>query len=290
MYRQGITHIHRSAVIIAIDGSLSMQDYTHLHGTQMRKMDAATLIANFAIDELVVRATRANQVRDYYDIAVIYYSGDGVETVIGNENGDFIEIKPLVEQMPQPTIYHIIQQDSNNEQRTTPLTLHEWVRPKACGSTPMYEALAQIKSMLRDWCDNPHNKDSFPPLVINISDGGCNDADDSEILNLSEEIRELHTTDGNCIFVNIHLATDDAKQNHSLIFPTFEELIADDQEGLTLYKMSSTLPAELEMVIHELTGHKSNQPCKCFARNASICEVLAMADIGTEGCQGIKYR
>ena len=290
MYQQSINHIHRSAVVIAIDCSLSMLSYTHLHGSRMRKIDAATLIANYAIDELVARATRGNEVRNYYDIAVISYSGDGVETIIGNEYGEFIDIKPLVEHTPQPTLYTIEQQDSKGELKTTPITLHEWVKPKACGDTPMYEALISIKNLLSDWCDNPHNRESFPPLVINISDGGYSDADENEILDIARDIQELSTADGSTLFVNIHLATESDNTNHCLVFATDSDMISMDEEDALLYKMSSILPSELERVITELTGRKRRTLFRCFARNASICEVLAMADIGTEGCHGIKYR
>lgn len=289
MYQRGITHLNRSAVIIAIDCSLSMQDWCYLHNTRMRKMEAASLIANFALDELVVRATRGNEIRNYYDIAVLGYSGDGVEMLIGNENGHMTDIKSLIESMPQPTCYNIVQQDSNGKSIAAPITLHEWVKPKACGSSPMYEALIQIKSMLTDWCDNPHNKDCFPPIVINISDGGCNDADYDDVLDIATDIKELHTSDGSTIFVNIYLSSDGDGKNNNLIFPCDDEITDDDEESL-LYNMSSHLPKELEHVIYELCRHKCKKTCRCFARNASICEVLALADIGTEGCMGIKYR
>lgn len=290
MYQQSITHIHRTAVIIAIDCSLSMQNWTHLHHTRMRKMEAAALIANFAIDEIAVRATRGNEVRNYYDVAVIGYSGDGAEVIIGNEYNHLTDIKTLFERTPQPVCYNIEQYDCNGERVTTPITLHEWVKPKACGSTPMYEALTLSKSLISDWCDNPHNRISTPPLIINISDGGCSDADNDDIIDIAKDIQEIGTLDGATLLVNIYLATEGNNDNKSIVFPSLEEYSSDDQEELLLYNISSTLPQELEPILHKLTGYKRDGWCKCFARNASICEILAMADIGTEGCHGIKYR
>ena len=55
------------------------------YNTRMRKMEAAALIANFAIDELVMRTTRAGDIRDYYDIAVFRYLDDGIEPIIASE-------------------------------------------------------------------------------------------------------------------------------------------------------------------------------------------------------------
>lgn len=255
----------------------------------MRKMEAASLIANFAIDELLVRASRANEVRNYYDIAVVGYSGDGVEMIIGDENDSLTDIKSLMERRPQPRRYNIIQQDTDGNMVSAPITLHEWVEPKACGSSPMYEALIQIKRLIADWCDNPHHRYCFPPLVINISDGGCSDAEYDELIDIAKDIRELHTADGSTLFVNIYLSTECDNENHSIIFPSTDEIIEDENESL-LYQMSSPLPKELEHVIFELRGGDSPKSCKCFARNAPICEVFALADIGTEGCIGIKYR
>jgi hypothetical protein len=289
MYQQSITHINRTAIVIAIDSSISMQEWTTLHNTPMRKMEAASIIANFIIDELTLRTTRGEEVRNYYDIMVIAYSGDGVEVVVGDEHGGMIGISHLVENTPQPKCYHINQECNQERGISTPITLHEWVSPKACGTTPIYEAFSHIKRVLSDWCDNPHNRDSFPPLVINISDGGCNDADYNDIVDIAKDIKELHTFDGSTLFVNIYLATDEGQNNCSLVFPEEEETIADEQERL-LYEMSSTLPEELEHVIYELSRHKCHRARKCFARNASICEVLAFANIGTEGCMGIKHR
>ena len=158
----------------------------------MRKMEAASLIANFAIDELLVRASRANEVRNYYDIAVVGYSGDGVEMIIGDENDSLTDIKSLMERRPQPRRYNIIQQDTDGNMVSAPITLHEWVEPKACGSSPMYEALIQVKRLIADWCDNPHHRYCFPPLVINISDGGCSDAEYDELIDIAKDISRFN--------------------------------------------------------------------------------------------------
>lgn len=290
MYQQSITHLNRSAVIIAIDCSVSMQSWTYLRHTRMRKMEAAALITNYTIDEIVVRATRGNEIRNYYDIAVVGYSGDGVEVIIGDHSDNLVDIKSLFEVMPQPSCYQITQQNSKGEAITTPLTLHEWVKPKACGTTPLYEALILIKSMLSDWCNNPHNRHSFPPLVINISDGCCSDGDYNEVVEIAKDIQVLRTTDGTTTFVNILLTTDREIREEPLMFPSLDEFTPSTDEEQLLHEMSSILPSELDDALCKLTGYKSNKTRKCFARNASICEILAMADIGTEGCQGIKYR
>ena len=176
MYQRTITRMSRSAVVIAIDGSVSMQEWTMLYNTRMRKMEAAALIANFAIDELVMRSTRAGDIRDYYDIAVFRYSDDGIEPIIASEDNSMVHINSLHEAIPQPVCYNIVHEEEDGTQSIIPITLHEWVRPKAYGIAPMYEALVHIKGLISKWCNDTFNRRSFPPIVINITDGCCSNA------------------------------------------------------------------------------------------------------------------
>lgn len=271
----------RSAIIIAIDGSISMQEWTTLFNTRMRKMEAAALIANFAIDELVIRSTRAGNLRDYYDITLFRYSGEGIEPIIASEDNNMVHINTLSESIPQPVCYNIVQEEEDGTYSTIPLTLNEWVTPKAYGIAPMYEAMVHIKDILTRWRDDTFNLRSFPPIVINIMDGCCSDAEERELIDIAEQIKSICTHDGNTLLVNIHLANElDAMQ--SIVFPTLSDNFSSDHDSQMLYDMSSILPDELKYTIMDIIGSDRHSPRKCFARNASICEILTMTDIGTE--------
>ena len=76
MYTQSITRTHRTAIILAIDGSGSMAEKIRFRNRQMTKAEAVATITNDMLFELIERARRSDGVRDYYDIAVIGYSGD----------------------------------------------------------------------------------------------------------------------------------------------------------------------------------------------------------------------
>lgn len=286
MYERSITRNTRAAIIIAIDSSITMQEWTKFYNTRMRKMDAAALIANFAIDELVTRSTRSGYIRDYYDIAVIQYSGDGIEPIIGSETGDMVHINTLGKITPQPVSYNVAQEEEDGTQSIIPITLHEWVTPKAYGIAPMYEALAHSKGLVTRWCEDRMNRGSFPPLIINISDGCCSDADEDEILDMVKEIESIGTKDGTTLLLNIHLANE-IDDTSSVLFPAVSDLISQDHDCQMLYNISSTLPKELEHFVDEIVGRKGSGPYKCFACNASICEILTLTDIGTEGCYNI---
>ena len=273
----------RSAIIIAIDGSISMQEWTMLYNTRMRKMEAAALIANFTLDELVMRTTRAGHIRDYYDIAVFRYSDDGIEPIIASEESGLVHINTLHERAPQPVCYNIVQEEEDGSQNTIPITLHEWVTPQAYGMAPMYEALVHIKNLITKWCNDSFNHRSFPPIVINITDGCCSDAESTELVDIANEIQKIGTADGTTLLVNIHLANE-IDNTENVLFPPVCDLFSHDPDCQMLYNMSSTLPKEMEHIIKEMVKFNDVGPYKCFARNALLCEILTATDIGTDGC------
>ena len=76
MYSQESTRRHRTAFVIAIDQSGSMQERVRFGRHEMSKAAAVARITNSLLTELVDRSRRTDGVRDYYDVAVVGYSGD----------------------------------------------------------------------------------------------------------------------------------------------------------------------------------------------------------------------
>lgn len=81
-YTQSITRRHRTAFVLAIDQSGSMVEELKFRGQRISKAAAVAEVANSLLSELLLRATREGEVRDYYDIAVIGYSGEGVRSLL----------------------------------------------------------------------------------------------------------------------------------------------------------------------------------------------------------------
>ena len=71
MYSKPITHLNRGAILMVVDCSMSMQEQTLLNRVPMRKIEAVATLCNYLIDELLERAKRHDEVRNYYDIAVL---------------------------------------------------------------------------------------------------------------------------------------------------------------------------------------------------------------------------
>ncbi len=281
MYQQHITHRNRTAVILVIDCSVSMKARTRINNLPITMSELAAMVSNFIIDELIERARRNDKVRNYYDIAVIGYSGDGVESLLPIDSDGLVSIDRLAEYAPQPTTYVIEQKTPERIPVYAHFHLHPWIEPKATGDTPMYNALVTVKELVEAWCADPDNHDSFPPLVLHISNGDCSDADEADLLDISKRITDTHTTDGNTLFVNLHLSPTNEENDFCNIFPSEATFHSNDPDRKIFFKMSSVIPKSLEPAIYDMLHQRYRGPYRAVAFNTSVCEILSIINIGS---------
>ena len=259
MYTQSITRTHRTAIILAIDGSGSMAEKIRFRNRQMTKAKAVATITNGMLFELIERARRSDGVRDYYDIAVIGYSGDDGEPPIKTE---VIEYR-----LP----------DGSISLREIPYPA--WVEPEAAGQTPMCEALRRVRDIAAAWCADPAHAESFPPMVFNITDGEATDCDDAELRAVAGQIKSLRTADGNVLLVNIHIAAGDTPR--TVFFPSAEEASYPNRYAEVLYDCSSPMPEVFNEAIREAKGPGVLPPFRGMSFNASAEELITMLNIGS---------
>ena len=173
-YTQSITRRHRTAFLIAIDQSGSMAEELTFRGVRRSKASAVAEVTNSLLSELLLRATREGEVRDYYDIAVIGYSGDGVQSLLA-AGTPFIAVPHLEESVRNLRRITVERHLPDGQPALNDLTLREWILPEATGQTPMYEALCYVRDLAEGWCARPEHRESFPPLIFNITDGEASD-------------------------------------------------------------------------------------------------------------------
>ena len=99
MYTQEITRRHRTAFVIMLDRSASMQGRVRFGRMMMTKAEAVAYTANALVTELIDRSRRTDGVRDYYDIAIVGYGGDGVEVL--NDGDGFRSIEEFSRHAPR---------------------------------------------------------------------------------------------------------------------------------------------------------------------------------------------
>ena len=277
MYSQEITRRHRTAFIIALDQSTSMQEEVRFGRLKMSKAEAVAYTANILITELIDRSRRKDGVRNYYDIAVVGYSDDEVRMLL-SEDG-FVSVKSLAERIPEAAT---ISFEESMPDKTTALVkhhIHPWIEPKAEGNTPMYEALLRIREMVEEWCEQEQNRQSFPPIVFNITDGEASDCDDNELRYAADMLRRTGTEDGQTLLINIHLSTDLSLP--SMIFPMAEELLSANRYARLLAECSSLMPESFNAEIGELKISASTPPYRGMGYNASVIELLSIINIGS---------
>lgn len=279
MYTQSITRRHKTAFFFAIDGSGSMAEEIRFRGRTATKAEAVATVANELLFELIERARRSDGVRDYYDIALLGYSGDDEVVPLLGSGSELLSVRALSEIAPtlRRTTVEYRQPDGSVALRD--ITVPTWIAPRSSGMTPMCEALRRTRDMVAAWCSDPSHADSFPPVVFNITDGEATDCDDEELRAVSEQIRSLGTSDGRALLINIHITS--SPDGSSLFFPSEEELPFPNRYASLLYDCSSVMPALFEPAIREAKPPGVVPPFRGVSYNASAEELVAILNIGS---------
>ncbi len=280
-----VTRLHPTAFVVMIDRSGSMKEKIVFAGAEMPKSRAVTLVANSFIDELIYRARREDGVRDYYDIAVIGYSGDGVNSLVSPQ-GEFTS--------PSRLAASRVRREKFSHERILPsgrsivaVTEHNmWIGEKAAGITPMCGALREAASLVEWWCRRRAHAASYPPTVINITDGEASDGSADEVRRIAERIGRTGTSDGNTLFINIHLARQEAGE--SVMFPSSPDELPDHRYARLLYDISSEMPESYRDLIASIHSEERAEAMLPFpaafrgmAFNSHIGGLAAMMNIGS---------
>lgn len=273
-YEQSITCQHRSAYVLLLDMSGSMQELIEFDGRTILKGEGVAYAANAIMQELYLCACRDNEVHNYYDVSIMSYSGRGVRSMLDGEapylpitkiqsrDGvwvDFVCLNPL----------HAPDQSHGSK-----------IVLSAEGYTPMYEALYSVYEIMQEWCDKEENYDSMPPIVFHITDGQATDGNMQDIIDISERLRALSTGDGNLLLVNIFLGVSNFGER--LVFPTEEEL--DEHPNAFFRAMGhslSVMPNIYHPLIREIRGDGVRGNYRGVGFNVSIVDMISMLNIGT---------
>lgn len=278
MYSQEITRCHRAAIVIAIDQSSSMSEEITFAGRRLTKAEATTIVTSRIIDEMILRATRDSEVRNYYDVALVGYSDDRVYSLLGGEV-HFVPVTVLAAMQPEKMLFTSERTMPNGERKMITEQRDVWVRPRAAGTTPLYEMFTEVTRIVEAWCAEPQNSASFPPMVVNITDGETTDASDAMLCKAAARLKATATSDGNTLLTNIHLSNI-AKQP-TFIFPCREEISLEHRYARLLADMSSEMPESMAALMRTLQPGATTGSRLLMSYNASMTEVLTMINIGS---------
>ena len=275
MYTARITREHRTAFIILCDHSGSMTEEVEYGGETVTKADALSHIINMMLEELINRSRREEGIKDYFDIGVIGYAGEGVSMLLP-EKKKLITASQL-SRMPAGTIRrHVMRMLPDGRQIRAVTEQRQWIEARAMGNTPMYEALCRAETIVREWCHSTRNRSSFPPIVINITDGEATDACYADLLSCASRIKSLSTDDGNALLFNIHISGGGTR----ISLPGDGIELPDIPHAKLLYDMSSDLPECYNRLV-EPGGCNGMPPYRAVSYNCPIDELYGMLALGT---------
>ena len=279
-YTAQITRNTPTAFIFLVDHSVSMQNETTLFGEKMTMAEAAARIVNMQINELVLRCIKSNEVRHYYDIAVIGYDEEAYSDWKGELEGrDFVS----PEELRDNPYKRIVTREEKRTRKGTVIKEVEkvqWIEANCDGSwTHVHKAFDRAKRLLTEWMNEHHEKDCYPPTIINITDGWFNGASKEYVLQQANELKSMFTNDGNVILFNIHITDEDTIE--SIACPIMKEELNNDVYAEMLFEMSSLLPERYNADISRCLNDNRDGRHRAMGVNADATTLIKLMDIGT---------
>ena len=279
-YTAQITRNTPTAFIFLIDQSVSMQKYTTLYGEEMPMAEAVARIVNHQLNELVLRCIKGSETRDYYDIAIIGYGENAYSGWKGELEGrDFVKPSELKEH-PYKKITTKKETRTRKGVKVVEVEEVQWIEAEATeGWTRVHHAFEKAKGLLDEWMEKHHEKDCYPPTIINITDGIFNGATKEYVLQQANELKSMFTNDGNVILFNIHISAD---KDVSVTCPASKDEVSFSSLATTMYEMSSLLPMRYSDRIADLRGDGTpNNRYTAMSINADMSTLIQLMDIGT---------
>ena len=279
-YTAQITRNTPTAFIFLIDQSVSMQKYTTLYGEEMPMAEAVARIVNHQLNELVLRCIKGSETRDYYDIAIIGYGENAYSGWKGELEGrDFVKPSELKEH-PYKKITTKKETRTRKGVKVVEVEEVQWIEAEATeGWTRVHHAFEKAKGLLDEWMEKHHDKDCYPPTIINITDGEFNGATKEYVLQQANELKSMFTNDGNVILFNIHISANKAV---CVTCPASKDEVSFSSLATTMYEMSSLLPMRYSDRIADLRKDGTpNNRYRAMSINADMSTLIQLMDIGT---------
>ena len=256
-------------IIILVDQSWSMSELFNDGGT---KAERAALAVNRVLENLVLACRRGENIRERCHVTVIGY-GESVNCIVDGMISEIpsalIEVKKVKKLIPDGA-GGVIEVDSE---------MPIWLEPKANSQTPMHKAFQRAAEVIERWIsDRP---DSFPPIVINITDGAATRPDLAA--DAARKIMNFRTTDGAALVFNLHIAN----SGNMITLPHNTGQFSGQSLAEYLFDISSALPPELFKSAEE-AGFPHEPGARCFAYNVDESLMIRLLQFGSTGLTGVR--
>jgi len=283
-YTQEISRQNKACFLFLLDQSFSMEE--PLGSSSNRKCDELITAINGWLQNMAIRASGDEGIKDWMDIGVFGYRTDRAANPIiesallgplaGQALVSITEIGAQPARIDNRSQY--IPDEETGEMIEVPCEVPVWVDPVTEGGTPMCHMLYRAHEMLSEWiAQHPR---SFPPIVVHITDGESQDGDP---IPYAEAVKKLATEDGNVLLFNCHLSMTAADP---FMFPASSGGLPDDLARV-LFEMSSVLPDPF--VRHALAeGFELQGGARGMAFNADMVCLIQFLNMGTQAAPGLR--
>ncbi|MDR7172841.1 hypothetical protein J2W56_006607 [Nocardia kruczakiae] len=270
-YSAEISRKQPALLVLLLDQSTSMGD--PWAGTGASKAQALAEAVNTTLSNAIgLCGNGTARIRDYFEICVLGYGVDVSLQLPGSAPGrPTVPISEVARNHRRSETRTKRTMDHSGQPIDTKVPFTVWIDPVAGGMTPMTAALRSAEQIVRSWCGE--HPSSFPPLVVNITDGESTDGDPTAA---AEAVAALGTADGDSLIFNVHLS---GTEQRSFSYPSTRDDLPDHNATM-LFGMSSQLPPSLFEAAR--SQGKSLQPgARGFLYNADARSVFEFLDLGT---------
>lgn len=277
MYQQTFSRTTPGCIMLLVDRSDSMKQQWGNSGLTLA--EGAARAINKLLLELCVKSTKEHggAMRRYFYCGILGYGfcpgtgGEGVEVALPGPLADR-GIVPLPDLADHPIA---VREEPSVDAVLSRSRVPAWIDPYYGFRTPMCQAIATAGSYLYGWANAFPN--SFPPIVINITDGMVTDSpyDGADIATWAQRLTTIATNDGPTLLFNIFLSP---TPGNGVWFPASPASLP--QPGPGLFSISSEMPRP--MVDNARSAQVQVGPgARGLVFNADLAMLVKFLEIGT---------
>ncbi len=273
-YQAEISRANPTCFLFLVDHSTSMNEPVMGTEGNPKKSEFVAEALNRVLQSLIVSASKDLDIRPYYQVGVIGY-GSEIRSIlpvtdpqtnlawINDVYQNPLRIEERVRQEP----------DENGEFIDIKFKFPVWVEPYARGHTPMRQVFEEAYRILEGWVEE--HPESYPPTVINLTDGQSNDG---KVSAAAENLCSLSTSDGNVLLITLHTSSN--PYDLPVYYPiSVEEM--PDFASRAMFNMSSLLPENLRRSAEEILGVEVQEGSRSIVYNSDISGIVQGLEIGT---------
>jgi len=278
MYSRDISRRDPGCVVFLLDRSDSMrQNWGNSRETMAE--GAARALNETLLELLFTSQGEPGKARHYFDVGIFGYGlrpvagGEGVEPAFGGK----LAGQPLVALPDLRDNPIAVRETPSVDAGAPPSRVPVWVEPVYGHRTPMCQAVAVAGAHVYEWASA--HPDSFPPIIINITDGMVTDSpyEGAGLEEWAQRLVNIQTSDGPALLFNIFLSP--AGSANPVMFPATDRGLP--APGPDLFRISSLLPPPM-VASAQSAGIPVEPGARGFGFNADAYNLVRFLEVGTK--------